>query len=366
MNITLPSGRKIGQDQPPFIVAEIGSNWKTFQDCLDSIAQAKAAGADAVKFQLFTPEALYGLSRDTWDATLNEKIGLGVHQDSLDRIPPYLNPRWLPHLKECADKVGIEFMCTAFSPELIDVVDPYVNIHKNASAELTHVRMLEKYRLIGKPVIVSTGAHGVGDVQMALDVLQTDWSLACKWDDSKSPVGRTSFEKPPIVLMYCVAAYPANEVNLENIIALNKEFGTLVGYSDHTTDVLTIPRMSFAWGSSVLEKHVSFIGAYTPDRPHSLDGPQFKRMVESIRNVLKARLGYTPEEKPMVLRHNRRLIAIRNISAGETMTENENFGIYRSLKDETHAYHPFMVDEVNGKIAKRDIKAGDGIGPGDI
>lgn len=68
----------------------------------------------------------------------------------------------------------------------------------------------------------------------------------------------------------------------------------------------------------------------------------------------------------MILRHNRRLIAIRDISRGDILSEGENFGIYRSLKDDTHAFSPGMVASVNGRGSKRDIKAGDGIGEGDI
>lgn len=73
----------------------------------------------------------------------------------------------------------------------------------------------------------------------------------------------------------------------------------------------------------------------------------------------------------MVLRHNRRLIATRDIREGERFRACvepgiQNFGIYRSLKDETRAFHPFLIDEVDGRVAKRAVKAGDGIGPGDI
>ena len=377
MKITLPSGREIGDGCPPFIVAEIGSNWRTLEDCMTSISQAKACGADAVKFQLFDWDSLYGLEVEfetlldyenaSTEASWNPDIDqIRIEQAGKGKINEHtLLLEWLPKLKEKADAVGIEFMCSAFSPELIDAVDPFVNLHKVASAESTHVRMLERLRVIGKPVFLSTGAHGVEDIRAALSVLQEDWSLAFKFARDTKYEGKTAFEKPPVVLMYCVAAYPAREVQLRAIEVMRQDFGLPIGYSDHSTDVLVIPdRAVNDFGACVIEKHVNFVGADGPDAPHSLSGDQFKAMVHGMygpHDITQPTL----EERPMVLRHNRRLIATRDIAVGDVLTEGQNFGIYRSLKDETHAFHPFMADEINGKAALRDIKVGDGVGPGD-
>lgn len=336
MEIKLPSGRSIGENHPPFIIAEVGSNWLTFDDCKNSIAQAKQCGADAVKFQAYTRKDLYGID----DGTV---------------APGTLPLEWLPRLAEKAKACGIEFMCSAFSPELIDAVDPYVNIHKVASAESTHKRMLKRLRDIGKPVLLSTGAHGIEDVMMASDIL----------------------DQIPHVLMYCVSSYPARRIDLFQIHTLRTQFGCLSGYSDHSTDVETVPVIASSHGACVIEKHVTFIDADTPDSPHSLTAEEFKRMVYCIKNQKYQALltpgdkavawkAPTPEERPMVLRHNRRLIALKDIRAGERLVENQNFGIYRSLKDDTHAFSPMMIDEVSGRVAKRAVKAGDGIGPGDV
>lgn len=326
--ITLPSGRQIGDKQPVLIIAEVGSNWLTFQDCIDSIVKAKSAGADAVKFQLFDAKALWGFN-----------------QDGALKAVGALPPEWLPKLAEKAKACGIEFMCTAFSPELYDVVDPYVSIHKIASAEACHIRILEKVKSYGKPVILSTGAKGEQDILAAVNVL-----------------GHT-----PKILMYCVAAYPAEDVNLDVISTLASKFNTPVGYSDHTTSTTQIPGGAIRRGACVIEKHFTVIPeSHTPDRGHSLSPEQFGRMVKGLREGVPALIAPTPSEKPMILRHNRRLIATRDISVGEQMQEGENFGIYRSLKDDTHAFHPFAVGMVHGSIAKKPIAAGHGIGPGDV
>lgn len=331
MKIKVTDKISIGDSEPVFIVAEVGSNWASLGDCLHSINMAKACGADAVKFQAFNHHALYGSGDGTNDPATPMMNSLPIE--------------WLPKLKIQADAVGIEFMCSAFSPELAEAVNPFVNIHKIASAELTHLRLLEKTKSFGKPVFISTGASGDEDIARALLVLG----------------------KAQTALLYCVAAYPAQEVELGNINSMRLEFGTLVGYSDHTTDTRVIPREATLRGACVLEKHFTAIEANTPDSGHSLGPHLFLSMVDSIRQQTQAvRPRSTRDEKDMVLRHNRRLIATKDVVTGDVLIEGKNFGIYRSLKDDTHAFSPWLVNEVHGKFAAKFIRAGDGIGPGDV
>jgi sialic acid synthase SpsE len=357
MEITLKSGRKIGDGHPPYIIAEIGSNWTSLEDCLSSIHQAKIAGADAVKFQMFTHEDLYGFDCMVCD-TQSSDHAKPVHQWNHGIE---LDPKWLPKLKAEADKRGIDFMCTAFSPEGYDLVNTYVDIHKVASSECCHLRILQKLRQLGKPVILSTGAKGVEDIHLAVDVLT-------------KPI--MQFAEPvPTILMYCVVAYPANEIDLKQIRNLRMKFDCLSGHSDHSTDVYVIPRRACqyddpsdqciddeAGNACVLEKHFTIdSNMNTPDTPHSLNPDQFKKMVSTIRGGVWNDFGPTPQEKTALLRYNRRLVAIKDVAPGDTLKEGENFGIYRSLKDDTRAAHPFMIDRVNGSVAKVEIKAGDGI-----
>ncbi len=341
----------MGFKSNPYIICEIGSNWLTLEDCLYSIIQAKIAGADAVKFQLFTHESLYGFkdktSSDDNPTSTDCPVGVPIHKIGV------LPPDWLPKLAEQCERVGIDFMCSAFSPELIDVVDPYVKTHKLASSEMCHVRMLEAYRRIGKPLIMSTGAQTTQDIISALYVVHS------ASQGEKKGCG--------VTLMYCVSAYPAHETDLDIIAKLGEQFNLPVGFSDHSLDYLNLP--FFAWrtyGATVIEKHFTAIDAQTPDSGHSLNPDQFKKMVDKIRGNYKSVIGPTPSEKDMVLRHKRRIIATRDIKAGQIFQEGYNFGIFRSLKDDTKALIPFAINHVNDKSAKRDIKCGDGICPGDI
>jgi len=304
----------------PFIIAEVGSNFSSFEDCRNSIVLAKNCGADAVKFQAYNHKALYGVDGP--------------------EMPGELPLEWLPKLKDKAQACKIEFMCSAFSPELLEAVDPFVNIHKLASSEMCHLRMLGKLKVMNKPTFVSMGSQSLNDIRNALDILAN----------------------VPLVLMYCVASYPAKMIDLREISFLENFFKMPVGYSDHSIDVLEIPNSAVEAGAVVIEKHVNFVGANSPDSPHSLSTGEFKAMVDRCHCVTGLGAGGpTVEEKGMVLRHKRRIIAIKDIEKGEKLVEDLNFGIYRSLIDDTRACHPFMVNKLQGKTAMVRIAHGAGI-----
>ena len=343
----------------PYIIAEVGSNWTSFEHAKDSISLAKQCGADAVKFQAFTYSALYGSSmkevvRARIEATgrYNSDVVMALEskniQDELDTALPL---DWLPKLKEKADACGIEFMCTAFSPELVKAVDPFVAVHKVASSDLSYPQLLDAVAKTGKPIILSTGASSRGDIALALNALG-------------SAQDRT-------VLMYCSAAYPSRRHNPYLMRELREHFGRPVGFSDHSTDVIFAPLFAAReMGAVVIEKHfTAFPELDTPDRPHSLDADGFKCMVDYIRGKREGGLNPTSEEKPMFLRHNRRLVATRDIPQGEMLQYGINYGAYRSLQDDDRGLSPFFWNHEKGPEAKRAshaIARGKGIGPGDF
>jgi N-acetylneuraminate synthase len=205
--------------------------------------------------------------------------------------------------------------------------------------------MLERLREIGKPVILSTGASSMNDISIALKVL-----------------GDT-----PVTLLYCVASYPANYVNFAKMVELFNRFGKPIGFSDHTLDVLNVPLAARNLGASVIEKHVNLVGVKdTPDAPHSLSLDHFKHMCKYLRYSDNSVPLEDDSERDMYTTHNRRLIATRDIKAGDKLIENENFGIFRALKPDTSALSPWAIDKVNGRVCKIDIRAGSGITPASI
>ena len=317
----------------PFIIAEVGSNWESFEHAKDSISLAKQCGADAVKFQAFSVDALYGLPFEYIDSEL---VG---HELPLE---------WLPKLKEKADACGIEFMCTAFSPELVAAVDPYVSVHKVASSDLSYPQLLIAVAETGKPVILSTGASSRGDIRSAIGVLDEFGAR--------------------VVLMYCAAAYPSRRHNLYLMRELQAAFGKPVGLSDHSRDVIYAPLSAHReFGAVCIEKHfTAFPDIATPDRHHSLTSDEFKIMVDYIRGTRDGGLNPTSEEKDMFLRHNRRLIATADISPNELLEYGKNFGAYRSLEDDTRGLSPFGWGSLQGRKATKAIARGKGIAPGDF
>lgn len=307
------------------IICEVGSNFTSFCEAKDAISAAKACGADAVKFQLYSLRALTGFGA----TYLNMPID------------------WLPKLKEKADAVGIEFMCSVFSPALYDIVDPYVTTHKIASSELTYPQLLQHVAAKKKHILLSTGGSSLGDIRQALNFLS-----GCQ-----------------VTLLYCVSAYPSEEFNLFMIDDLRQKLNLSVGFSDHSTSLYGALSAAKHFACPVIEKHVNFTNhTETADAPHSISGEQFKRLCDMIHGKVDW-TSYAPqqEERDMFLRYNRRLIAIKDIRTGDAFRFGDNFGAYRSLKDDARGMSGFAWEHVaksNG--AKHDIAAGDGIGPEDF
>lgn len=319
----------------PWIVAEVGSNYRDLADCMNAVNLAKNCGATHVKFQHFSKRDLYG--RDCF---------------STDRQIPL---DWVIKLKEKADAAGIGFICSTFSVEGIKALDPYVSVHKVASAEAVHIEMLQELAKIGKPVIISTGGCNPGDLMPARSILAG----------------------VPLILAYCVSNYPAWDINLDYYLDL-ASFGVhqrdycmfAMGFSDHTLDrgwlshfIAGLPSFS---ACAYFEKHVNFCGIEdSPDAPHSLNTDQFKIYCSRITGFSDNRQTM-PEEQPFIERHKRRLIATQNIAEGEAFLLNKNYGIYRSTTPDRNGLQAALCYEIHEKRAAKPIAKGSPIAGTDI
>ncbi len=288
-----------------YIIAEIGSNHqKDLELAKKHIEKAKEAGADCVKFQSLDLEKLY-FNPSQQQIELHKKI-------DLDR-------EWLPLLKAYCDELAIDF-CS--SPTYFEAVEDLENIgvkfHKIASAQVgTFPQIIEKIAKLQKPVLFSTGLVGEKELDGVVLIFKK--------------AGNENF-----TILHCNSIYPTpyEKVNLKLIEEYRKRYGCDVGFSDHTMGI-HVPLAAVSLGATVIEKHFKIDDTIeSPDAPISISFKEFKKMVESIRDLEKAlqfkRRDLIEEDEQNFKEAIRyKLILIRDKKDGECFGE-EDFGFLRA------------------------------------
>lgn len=338
-----------------YVVAEAGSNWRVGSAPRDmSMARtlidvAKQAGADAVKFQTFRPEALYVANAGSSDYL--SEAGIDQSMDALfaDITMP---PDMLPKLAAYAREVGIDFMSAAFSPADFELVDPLVAVHKIASYEVSHIRLIELAARSGKPTVMSTGAATLGDVAWAVEHFHRSG-------------GRD------LCLMQCTAKYPApfEALNLTTIPLMQRAFGVSVGLSDHSRDPVVGPLAATALGARVIEKHFTLDNRLPgPDHAFAVTAEELGRLVVAVRNATAARgtgvKAVHAAEEELAAFAQRGVQAIKPIAPGDVLVEDGNVAILRPGK-QRKGVHPRHLEAMEGRKATRAIPPGDGLQVGD-
>ncbi|MGQ9711973.1 MAG: pseudaminic acid synthase [Desulfotomaculales bacterium] len=334
------NSRKIGTGHPVYIVAEISANHnQKFDQAIELIKVAKEAGADAVKFQTYTPDTMT-IKSDRPEF----RIGGGTLWDGQTLYDLYTEAytpwEWQPKLKEVAESLGLDFFSTAFDPSAVNFLEEIgVPVHKLASFEIVDIPLIEKMASTGKPLIISTGMATLGEIEEAVRVARNTGAAQ-------------------IALLKCTSAYPAlpEEMNLYTIPHMAEAFGIPVGVSDHTLGI-AVPVAAVALGACIVEKHLT-LSRNIPgsDSAFSLEPHEFKAMVEAIRIAEKAlgKVHYGVSEREAKSRVFRRsLFVVKDVKAGEVFTE-ENI---RSIRP-GHGLHPRYLKGVLGRRATRDIPAG--------
>ncbi len=249
---------RVGPGIAPFVIAEIGSNHDgSLDQALRLIEAAAGAGAQAVKFQSFT--------QDTLVSPIAERLRGAF-------TPHELPDDWLPVLAECARVNEIAFMSTPFDLRSVDRLNEIgVPAFKIASGDLTNHLLLEAVAATGKPIVISSGAAYLGDIETSLGVLST--------------AGATD-----VVVLHCVSSYPPSfaDLNLKAMRTIAQAFEVLVGFSDHTPGTAASVA-AVARGAVVIEKHLTFDrGSVGPDHPYALTVPEFTELVTSVRQTSEA------------------------------------------------------------------------------
>jgi sialic acid synthase SpsE len=339
-----------------FIIAEAGSNWRMGSPSRDAamarelVDAAKLAGADAVKFQTFRVRDLYVENAGPSEYLSAAGIRSSVNELLAELEMPY---ELVADIAAYAVAMDVEFMSTAFSPADVAAVDPHVKRHKVASYEVNHVELLEAVAATGKPIILSTGAATMDDIEFGLRMLREAGAA-------------------DVTLMQCTASYPAppDSLNLSAIPALREAFGVPVGLSDHSRDPVVGPVAAVALGAVCIEKHFTLDNRLPgPDHRFAITADELVDMVTAIRTA-EAAMG-TGIKRVLDAERELRDFAVRSIQArtdiqvGEALVRGENIDVLRPGK-RRRGLHPGRMTELQGRKAARPISAGDGVTGEDV
>ena len=299
--------RRVGPDEPVYIVAEMSANHgHDFERAVEILHAASEAGADAVKLQTYTPDTMtIDCGNDYF------KIGEGtiwqgrnLHDLYREAHTPW---EWQPKLKTIANDLGLALFSTAFDASAVDFLeDMGVSVHKIASFENVDLPLIEKAAGTGKPLIISTGMASLEEIDEAVQTARR--------------AGATQ-----VALLKCTSAYPAvpEEMHLRTIADMAERFSVPVGLSDHTLEAV-VPDAALALGVCLVEKHFTLSRDLPgPDSAFSLEPAELKAMVQAVRIAEKA-LGavqYGGSEREAASRQFRRSLFItQDVSAGDQVT----------------------------------------------
>ena len=332
--------KEIGENKPTFIIAELSANhMNDFDIAVKTIEAMAEAGADAVKFQTFTPDTItidcdndyFQIKQGTvWDG----RVLYELYEDA------YMPWEWQPKLKKVAEDLGLIVFSSPFDKTSVDFLeDMDVPAYKIASFEITDIPLIEYVASKGKPIIISTGIASLEDIELAVETCLN--------------VGNNN-----ISLLKCTSSYPApfEEINLKTIPDLHERFEIVVGLSDHTLGE-EVSVAAVALGANIIEKHFILdrnMGG--PDCEFSMEPQEFKQMVCSIRNIEKA-LGTVSYELSDKMKSNREfsrsLFVVEDIKKGEVITEDN----VRSIRP-YFGLHPKYLNRILGKKVKMDLDKG--------
>ncbi|MFA4991107.1 MAG: pseudaminic acid synthase [Candidatus Omnitrophota bacterium] len=337
--IRITKGRFIGKGHPCLVIAEISANHgQDFNSAVRLIRKAKSCGADAVKFQAYTPDTLTIDSDRKHFRIRHPRWG---RQTLYQLYKKAYTPRpWFRKLKKAADDAGIMFFATAFDKSSVDMLEELdVPLHKIASFELVDLPLIEYAAKTKKPLIMSVGMAARNEIKEALD--------AARGAGARD-----------IVLLKCVSDYPAapEEINLNTMADMRDRFRCLTGLSDHSLGI-NVSLAAASLGASVIEKHfIMSRKIKTPDSFFSIEPEELRTLASGVKEIGKAlgkvHYGLTEgERKSRVFR--RSLFVVKDMKKGELFTE----GNVRSIRP-AHGMHPRELGAVLGRTAARDIKKG--------
>jgi N-acetylneuraminate synthase len=341
--------RTIGDGHPLYFIADLGANHNgNLNKAIELIELAKEAGADAAKFQNFQASKIVSdigfkslktkLSHQTeWKKSVYE-----IYEDAS------ISFEWTSKLKSKCDEIGIDYFSSPYDFESVDLIDPFVEIYKIGSGDITWFEIIEHIAKKGKPIILATGASEMNEVRSAMNIISSYTNN--------------------IVLMQCNTNYTVDfdkhkYVNLNVLKKYKNEFkNVILGLSDHTIGHATVLG-SIALGARVIEKHFTDDNSNEgPDHKFAMNPKSWKKMVK-LSNQLYESLGdgvkrVEDNEKQTIIVQRRCLRAKKNMDVNYIIKEDDLESLRPIPSD---GIPPNEKQKIIGKKLLKKIKKGDHI-----
>lgn len=330
------AGRKIGQDCPPYIIAELSANHNgNLDQAFRIIDAAVEAGADAVKIQTYRPDTIT-LKSDAPDFKITDGPWAGR---TLYDLYEWAHTPWDWHeaLFAHAAKGGITLFSSPFDPTAVDLLEGLgAPAFKIASFEAVDLPLIRYVASKGKPMIISTGMADLEEITEAVDAARAG---GCS----------------ELALLHCVSGYPApaSDYNLKTLTDMAERFGVPVGLSDHTLDNTTAIA-SVALGACIIEKHMTLDRAGGgPDDSFSLEPDEFAALCQGARTAWEAVGAVDYGRKSSELgnvKFRRSLYFVEDMQSGDTVTAQS----IRSVRP-GFGLTPKHLDDLIGEKVVRDV-----------
>ncbi len=338
--------RQVGAGFPTYFIADIAANHDgDIERAKDLIRLCAEGGADAAKFQNFSAPKIvsdYGFRRLGGQRSHQASWKKSVFEVYQDASIPH---EWTPELKRTCDDLGIDYLSTPYDLDAVEMLDPFVPAYKVGSGDIDWLDSIRAMAQKKKPMLISTGAATIAEVQAAVDT--------------------ATGIHPDVCVMQCNTNYTGSRENLDHV---NLEVLTtyrllfpeaVLGLSDHTAGHATVLG-AIALGARVVEKHFTDDTTRTgPDHGFSMDPVTWKAMVDAARE-LEAALGSTrkrvePNERDTVILQRRCLRAARDLRAGDVLGP----ATVDVLRPATPgALRPDDILAISGKRVRRDLARG--------
>lgn len=335
-------------DKSTFIVAEVSGNHAgKIENCIELIRAAKYAGADAVKFQTYTPATLT-LDADMPDFVIPSTSPWADYKTQYALYSSAYTPwEWHPLLFEEARKLDLIAFSSPFDESAVDFLETLdCPIYKLASPEINHIPLIQKIARTGKPIIVSLGIATENELDRAI-------------------LEFSKISKAWIGILQCDTAYPApiENSNLLQITYLKQRYDHAIGFSDHTIGA-DAACAAVALGARIVEKHIRIeSGEESPDTFFSTEKKEFKEMVSRIRtteNLIGVqRFRQSENSKDYAIR--RSVYPTCDIAQGDVI----GLGMLKVVRP-GFGIPPEFIDLLVGSVARRFISRGERISLSDF